>query len=254
MNGRIIGIIIILVLLIILVVAVTVICLRIRDKVQQFSRSVFGTGSVVEGFKRQELEYAGKPKSVSGATSLYLPQITRDFPEFHSEEMKERAESVLTSFLQGITEENSNILSESTRELKDSLEMKIRALRNEGGHERYERIKIHRTEINKYRKEKGRCSVVYQSAVGCIHYVEKDGRMIRGKKDMMSQYRYNVEVCYIQDRDLAENSGDSGYALNCPNCGGPLTSLGSTTCPYCDSPVVGFNIHTWQFTSVEAVK
>lgn len=254
MNGRIIGTIIILVLLIILVVAVVVICLRIRDRVQRFSRTVLGTGSIVEGIKRQELEYAGKPKSVSGATSLYLPQITRDFPEFHCEEMKERAESVLTSFLQGITEENSSLLSEGTRELEDSLKMHIRALRNEGSQERYERIKIHRTEIHKYRKEKGRCSVVYQSAVGCIHYVEKEGKVIRGKKDIMTQYRYNVEVCYIQDRALAENSCDSGYALNCPNCGGPLTSLGATTCPYCDSPVVGFNIHTWQFTSVEAVK
>lgn len=254
MNFNIIGTIVILALVLILVIAGVIIGISIRNKVRKFSREVFGTDSIVQGFQQQEVEYASKPKSVSGATSLYLPQIMRDFPQFHSEEMKERAESVLLSFLQGITEENCNILSEGTRELKDALEMKIRANRNEGSHERYERIKIHRTEINKYRKEKGRCSVVYQSAVGCIHYVEKDGRVIRGRKEMQTQHRYNVEVCYIQDRDLAEESNDSGYALNCPNCGGPLTSLGATTCPYCDSPVVGFNIHTWQFTGVDAVK
>ncbi len=254
MSGNIIGVIIILVLIIVLVVAGIIIVKKVQRKVQQFSRTVFGTDSVAEGLRRQEAEYASTPKSVSGATSLYLPQIMRDFPEFHSEEMKERAESVLLSFLQGITEENYKILSEGTRELEESLEMKIRALRSEGSHERFERIKIHRTEIHKYRKEKGRCSIVYQSAVGCVHYVENDGKVIRGKKDMMTQHRYNVEVCYIQDRDVVEAATDTGYALNCPNCGAPLTSLGATTCPYCDSPVVGYNIHTWQFTGVDALK
>ena len=254
MSGNLIGIIIILVLIIILVAVGIVMIKKAQQKVRQFSRTVFGTDSIAEGLKKQEAEYASTPKSVSGATSLYLPQIMRDFPQFHSEEMKERAESVLLSYLQGITEENATLLSEGTRELKESLEMKIRALRSEGSRERFERIKIHRTEIHKYRKENGRCSVVYQSAVGCVHYVEKDGRVIRGKKDMLTQHRYNVEVCYIQDRDVVENVTDTGHALNCPNCGAPLTSLGATTCPYCDSPVVGYNIHTWQFTGVDALK
>ncbi len=254
MNGNIIGIIIILVLIVGLVIAGVVFVRRVQQKVRQFSRSMFGTDSVAEGLRKQEAEYAGTPKSVSGATSLYLPQIMRDFPEFHAEEMKERAESVLLSYMQGVTESNYKLLSEGTRELEEELKMKIRALQNEGCKERFERIKIHRTEIHKYRKEKGRCSIVYQSAVGCVHYVEKDGKVVRGKKEMLTQHRYNVEVCYIQDRDMIEDSTDTGYALNCPNCGAPLTSLGATTCPYCDSPVVAYNIHTWNFTGVDALK
>ena len=254
MNGNIIGIIIILVLIVGLVIAGVVFVRRVQQKVRQFSRSMFGTDSVAEGLRKQEAEYAGTPKSVSGATSLYLPQIMRDFPEFHAEEMKERAESVLLSYMQGVTESNYKLLSEGTRELEEELKMKIRALQNEGCKERFERIKIHRTEIHKYRKEKGRCSIVYQSTVGCVHYVEKDGKVVRGKKEMLTQHRYNVEVCYIQDRDMIEDSTDTGYALNCPNCGAPLTSLGATTCPYCDSPVVAYNIHTWNFTGVDALK
>ena len=254
MNGNIIGIIIILVLIVGLVIAGVVFVRRVQQKVRQFSRSMFGTDSVAEGLRKQEAEYASTPKSVSGATSLYLPQIMRDFPECHAEDMKERAESVLLSYMQGVTESNYKLLSEGTRELEEELKMKIRALQNEGCKERFERIKIHRTEIHKYRKEKGRCSIVYQSAVGCVHYVEKDGKVVRGKKEMLTQHRYNVEVCYIQDRDMIEDSTDTGYALNCPNCGAPLTSLGATTCPYCDSPVVAYNIHTWNFTSVDALK
>ncbi len=254
MDARMIGSIVILVLLLVVVGAVIGIILYIRSKVREFSQNVFGTENVMEGFKKQELEYASKPKSVSGATGLYLPQITRDFPEFHADEMRNRAEQVLTSFLQGIDTQRSNLLTEGTRELKDKLEMKIVALRDEGCQEHFERIKIHRTEINRYSKEKGRCRIVYQSAVGCIHYVEKNGKVIRGKKDVPTQHRYNIELCYIQDRDLVENSEDKGYALVCPNCGGPLKSLGAKVCPYCDSPVVEFNIHTWEFTDVEVLK
>ncbi len=258
MDSNMIGIIVILVLLIILVAAIAGIIFYIRKKVREFSRTFSRTFSqantIVKEIKKQELDYAVTPKSVSGATSLYLPQIMRDFPEFHAEEMKERAELVLTSYLQSIDEGNSNLLSEGTKELKDQLAMKIRGLRNIGNEEHFEQIQVHKTEIFKYRKEKGRCSIVYQSAVGCFHYTLRDGKIIKGYKDRKSQYRYNVEVCYIQDRDVAENAGSSGFALNCPNCGAPLTSLGAKICPYCDSPVVEFNIHTWNFTDVESVK
>lgn len=254
MNGNIIGIIVILVLLLVLVISVYSGYRYVRERVRKFSRSVFGTDSLTEGIQKQELEYANTPKSVSGATNLYLQQIMRDFPDFHSEEMKERAELVLTTFLQGVDEENCKILSEGTRELKEKLEMKIRALKNDDSHECFERIKIHKTAINNYRKEKGRCSIVYQSAVGCIHYVEKNGKVIRGYKDRLSQHRYNVEVCYIQDRDLVTDSDDAGFSLICPHCGGAITSLGRTVCPYCDSEVIAYNIHAWSFTNVEAVK
>ncbi len=254
MDAKMIGIIVILVLLLILVGAVAAIIFYIRKKVQQLSRTLFRTNSIVQGIKKQELEFASTPKSVSGATSLYLPQIMRDFPEFHSEEMKERAELVLTTYLQSIDESNGSLLSEGTRELKDQLAMKIRGLRNQGYDEHFEQIQIHKTEINKYRKEKGRCSVVYQSAVSCVHYVMRDGKIINGYRERKSQFRYNVEVCYIQDREVAEQTKEGGMALNCPNCGAPLTSLGAKICPYCDSPVVEFNIHTWNFTDVEVVK
>ncbi len=96
--------------------------------------------------------------------------------------------------------------------------------------------------------------MVFQSAVGYIHYAEKDGRTVSGRKDLTEQSKYNVELIYIQDRDTVENMGGSGLGLNCPNCGAPLPGLGAKTCPYCDTPVVEFNIRTWGFSSVKEVK
>ena len=85
---------------------------RVSRTVQSYSRMIFGTNNPVEGMKKVELENANTPKSVSSDTNLYLPQIMRDFPEFHYDEMKTRAENVLTSYLRGIDGMNASLLEE----------------------------------------------------------------------------------------------------------------------------------------------
>lgn len=93
-----------------------------------------------------EQEYASTPKSVSAMTSLYLPKIKKDFPEFQYDEMKVRAENALTSYLMAVDRLNAGALKEGNRELKDRLEMRIEMLKAAGNKERFGSIKIHRTE------------------------------------------------------------------------------------------------------------
>lgn len=226
----------------------------LRYKVRMFSRMAFGTDSVLEGFQKIEKESEITPKSVSAATSLYLPRILKDFPEFHYEEMKNRAENVLTGFLQAIDTGSMTPLREGTTgELREKLRMRIEALKNENAEEHFREITVHRTEIKTYRKIKGRCSIIFQSAVQYHHYKERDGRVIQGSADRLEQTRYQVEMIYIQDRDVAENAKDAGLAMNCPNCGAPLPGLGAKKCLYCDTPVVEFSIKIWNFSDVEKV-
>lgn len=251
LKAGIIGIIIILILLLVLVGVVYAGYRYISRKLNGYARMLFGTNTITEGLHKTEMEYAATPKSVASATGLYLPGIMKDFPEFHLDEMRERSDNVLRSYLRSIDEDNAALLTEGTNELKNKLEMKIEMLRNEGCREHFERIKLHRTEIYKYRKDKGRCSIVFQTAAEHVHYVDRDGQLRSGRKDRLEQAKYNVEVSYIQDRDMVEDLGDSGKALNCPNCGAPLPSLGAKKCAYCDSPVVEFNIRTWNFSDVE---
>lgn len=224
----------------------------IRYKVKMFSRLAFGTDSVLEGFQKIEKEAEITPKSVSAATSLYLPRIMRDFPEFHYDEMKNRAENVLTGYLQGIDAKNVAALTEgTTSELREKLRMRIEALRSENAAEHFRNIAIHRTEIKAYRKIKGRCSIIFQSSVQYNHYKERDGKVVQGSADRLEQSRYQVEMIYIQDRDVVENQPDAGLAMNCPNCGAPLPKLGAKKCLYCDTPVVEFSIKIWNFSDVE---
>jgi len=250
-NGKLIAIIVILVLLLVLVGVIYYAYVKIRNKVRRFSRQVFGTSDIMDGIKSMEMEQSITPKSVSAATSLYLPQITKDFPDFHYGEMKTRAENVLISYLRSVDAMNAGLLTEGTTELKDSLSMRIEALRRMGQKEHFQNIKVHRTEISQYRKAKGRCSVVMQSAVEYVHYVEKGGSIQKGRNDIREQSKYDIEVIYIQDRDFIENHDDAGLAMNCPNCGAPLKKLGAKQCDYCDSPIVEFNIRTWNFAAVK---
>ncbi|MBO4981896.1 MAG: zinc ribbon domain-containing protein [Lachnospiraceae bacterium] len=254
MKGILIAIIIILLLLLVLAGIIYYAYTRIREKVRQFSTVMLGNASITEGIKQRDLEVANTPRSVGSATGLYLPQIMKDFPEFHYDEMKTRAENVLMSYLRCIDGGSAASLTEGTNELRDKLKMRIQMLKSQGQREHFESIRIHRTEIREYRKTKGRCSIVFQSAVQYIHYVEKDGQILRGRKDLTDQSKYNVEVIYIQDPDLVENIKDAGLAMNCPNCGAPLPGLGAKKCEYCDSPVLEINIRTWNFSSVKEAR
>lgn len=254
MNANLIGVIVVLVLILVIIGIAYYAYSKISRKVRDFSRLAFGTDSVMQGLRNLEMEEQTTPKSVSSATSLYLPNIMKDFPEFHYDEMKTRAENVLTSYLRSIDEENAEILSEGTSELKDQLKLRIQMLKDEGKKEHFDLIKIHRTEINRYRKEKGRCSIVFQSAVGYVHYIEEKGKTVSKDAKRLTQTRYNTEVIYIQDQEFVENISDAGLAMNCPNCGGPLKHLGAKICPYCDSPVAEINIRVWNFSKVQEAK
>lgn len=246
------GMIIVLVLLLILAAVIYIAYRNISRKVRGYSKMIFGTESVGQGLSQMQAEYAETPKSVSSATGLYLPRIVRDFPEFHYDEMKERAENVLVSYLRGIDGQNAALLTEGTSELKEKLSMHISMLKAQNIREHYEGIRVHRTEIHQYRKEKGRCSVIFQSAVEYRHYSEQQGKILAGRSDLKSQAKYNIRMIYVQDRDVIGATKDAALGLNCPNCGAPLSSLGAKICAYCDTPLVEFNIRIWNFSDVES--
>lgn len=225
---------------------------NIRERVRQFTRMAFGSDTIRGSFENMDREEEVTHKSVSAATKLYLPQILRDFPEFHYDEMRNRAENVLTGFLSGIDEKNPARLPEgATSELREKLQLRISGLDNEGAQEHFRNIRIHRTEIKTYRKIRGRCSIIFQSAVQYNYFKERGGEVTEGAEDRIRQSRYDVEMIYIQDRELVENQADSGLAMNCPNCGAPLPKLGAKKCLYCDTLVEEFNIKIWHFSDVE---
>lgn len=253
MNKNIVGLIVVLVLSLVLAVVCYVTYRTIRRKIRRFLGGDISMRMIQEGMGMLQQEYNSTPKSVSGATSLCLPRITRDFPDFHYEEMKERAENVLISYLRSIDALNHAFLTEGTAELRSKLQMQIDSMRSSGSRKNYKEIRVHRTEISRYNKTSAKCGVTFQSAVEYLYSEDADGKITRGSKEVKTQSKYDVEVIYIQDRELINDTADQALGVNCPNCGAPLSGVGAKRCIYCDTPVVEFNIRTWNFSDVEEI-
>ncbi len=217
--------------------------LIIRRRIKRFSRCAFGTSSLAEGVERQAKLLAETPKSVSGMTRIFVPQIQRDFPEFDLEKFKNRAENTLTAMLLSVQEEKLPDSLAVSPELRKQAKSRIEGNRASGIREHYLNIKIHRTEVADYRKRQGTCTIVFQSAVEHIHYKEKNGSVISGRKDLKEQTKYNVELMYIQDASAAGLSSAVGTV--CPQCGAPVTALGSMRCEYCGTKVTPVQDRVW---------
>ena len=247
----IVGMIIILVLVLVIFGWIYFFVRKAKRAVESFSREAFGTSDIMQGFKQVEQEYSLTPKSVSAMTSLYLPKIKKDFPEFHYDEMKVRAENVLTSYLLAVDRMSVGVLKEGNQELKDKLSMRIEMLKGSGEREHFGSIKLHRTEITDYKKRNGTCIITFQTSLQYYHTrKDENGRILEGREDMLTQSKYNTDVIYIQDRELVEDERDLSLGLNCPNCGAPIAGLGSKVCEYCGTPIVELNIYAWSFSNI----
>lgn len=253
MNSTLILILIILILTLIVIGCIYYGIYQLKKKVRQFSRQAFGTDSLKEGFEQIEKEYEITPKSVSAMTSVCLPRIKRDFPDFSYDEMKAKANNVLTSYLLGLSTLSAAALTEGNSELKNKLQNEIQIWKSKDKAPHFDSIKIHRTEISNYTKRAGRCIITFQSSVQYHQYVtDHEGHVVSGNKDALFQSKYDTDLVYIQDRKLLEDAhlGNDSLGVNCPNCGAPITNLGAKYCEFCGTGVVEINIHAWQFDDV----
>lgn len=216
-------------------------------KVRSFLSPVI---TVARQIDAQEIEYETSPKSVNAMTSVYLPTIERDFPQFNYFEFRDKAENMMKSaFLAISTEDDTRLINAST-DLRSQIQLRISANRDNHQKETFSDIKIHRTEIKHYRKSSGTCIITLQSSVGYYHYTtDGTGEVIKGSRDHMEQSRYDIELLYIQDVSKTQ-IGATMMSNNCPNCGAPITALGVKACPYCGSGVEDINIRSWSINKL----
>lgn len=201
----------------------------------------------------QLAEIEENPKSVSAMTSVYLPRIQQDFPEFNYEEFKNKAELMLISAFNAISENNidalKNASSDLTQQVKNIINVNLDGRQNEI----FKDVKIHKTEIRNYVKNNGTCVITLQSAVGYHHFLKsQSGQIIKGSDSHMQQTRYDIELLYVQDVERV--GGDvSAVGAVCPNCGAPVKALGDKQCPYCGGALEILNIKTWSINAFREV-
>ena len=132
-SGVPVGLIVTLVLIAAAAIAIAVAVYKIKHGIRQISRNMFGTDSFVQGINNQKREMSETPRSLQAMTSLCLPRIQRDFPEFDYDDYKQKSETVLRSYMNSIEEKNPKLLyGECSTALKDSVKSIITDLSNRG--------------------------------------------------------------------------------------------------------------------------
>lgn len=237
-----------LVILAVLVAAAWALYLVIRRRLRLFSRAAFGTNSLHEGLERNVRELAETPKSVSAMTRIYLPQIQQDFPELSVDELKRKSENLLVSCFLAVTGESPEMLTAASPDLREQVRVWVENNRAQGIRERFEAVRIHQTEITRYKREASYCALIFQSSIEYLYGKQKSGGSAPELKKI--QTRYNQEWMYVQDVSKLP-SYVRVLALNCPNCGAPVTGLGEKVCSYCGSAVLPVNTRVWTLNKIE---
>ena len=236
-------------LLVVVIVVVLVIIYKVKEFLRRTSNTLFGTDSIADGINMQADELSTQPRSVDAMTKVYLPLIMKDFKEFNWMQFKQLSENMLRSAFMAKGSRDISLLTNASVDLNKQIALDIEAQLNKNEFEHYDDMKIHQTEITNYQKKDGACFIILQTAFEYYKYVTKNDEIILGSKTRRVQEKYNIELVYIQNHEIAQQHGYDGgmVGLKCPNCGGPVTNLGDKICSYCGTSVQEINIHVWNF-------
>lgn len=219
----------------------------IRNRVRQVA-------DIISTVKNAQLDLlAEKPRSVSGMTSIYLPQIERDFPGFNYPVLRQKAENTLRELLLSLDSGRAAELDDASPELREQVRLRIEDNHAAGREEHYRDIILHQTEIARYEKREGRCIITLQSAVGYRYYVLEGDRVTDGTRERDTQTKYNLELHYVQDVSQLAESFSTAIGVTCPNCGAPVSALGDKKCAYCGSGIIPVEDRVWKINRYERI-
>lgn len=224
------------------------ITLEIRTYLSAFSKILFGRGTLLSAVEAAKELEADTPASVSAMTSVYLPRILKDFPELNYEEMKNKSETMLTAFFKSIDRESIDKDKITNGNLQDIIKHRIESNKSGDKKEAFREIIVHRTEIKDYISKGSFCRITLQSAVEYMYSENVNTTPVN-----KCQTKWNQEWLYIQNPDKLPESikNYDGVGLVCPNCGGPIKSLGARNCEYCGSAVVPINMRVWELHEIK---
>lgn len=165
-----------------------------------------------------EEKYNSTPKSITKGESIFLPQITRKYPNFDAKELEMIVRNTVRGIYtgQGLNEEYT--ISPEVLNLTNNQEPL-------GSH-----MTLHDIGMSKYHSTGKKFKTIeYQVAF------EASGK----------QYKVEVEMALSFDKNISH--------LRCKNCGGPLDAS-LCSCEYCKSQITVNTVYLWTVNKVNGNK
>lgn len=196
---------------------------RIRSFLDKFGFAGMNIKEVIDEAKIEDQEV---PKSLSSMDSIYLEQIKKDFPDININELKRQAEQLILDVYSGVQKKDSSAFHGKIKSFVDSM---IGDYTNKDVS--FSDMKIHNTVVSNYKKEGGVATIYFGTSYQ--YYLNVDGKSVK------TQDRAKTEFIYVYDIHEVE-AEKKVLGIHCPNCGGPITTLGQKSCSYCGQAILEF--------------
>lgn len=204
--------------------------LAARSKIRELSRLLFGTANFIKGLKSLEEDNYNTPISVSGGTTLYLPRIKKDFPDFEFNVISKKVEQFFHIYFEAL--EKQSILSlqkiENTEAVESKIQFEIDDLITLEERVNIDKIKFNGISIWNYVKSKEVATINFQVSLGYKYIKESPKKRESG----VDQVKYSLDMSYLFEDYSKEN-----FALTCQSCGGPIKDT-QTFCEFCGAGLV----------------
>lgn len=192
-------------------------------------------------------EDSTRPRSISGMTSLLLPNIRKDFPDFNEQELYNKTENALRQVFSAI--ENKNIEEVSSLPLLyGNVQKVIEDYTTSNISERYDDIHFHKFAIYQYEKKNGMATITVSVSLEYYYQKKKEEKVLRDFTKYRKQTKYQCKFIYVYDEAKVDKSAKV-LAINCPNCGAAIRALGHKCCDYCGTIVKEVNLKSWECSS-----
>ena len=166
------------------------------------------------------------PRSTGGMTSLLLPKIQKDFPDFHPEDADTDIETFLLEYLHIRYAGQSGF-----RKARISKRVALNLEKEPKGS--LKNIQFHNTAVYHYQKTRNSATIRYRCSAG----FDLNGE----RQEKLYEIEYTLQ--------LRDECAEAAY-LKCSNCGAPLTEE-DEICPYCGIRFVRDTIVHWVVTGVK---
>lgn len=227
-------------IIIIIGIIILVIYTKLKKKVNSLGLSESELISMIKDGKNDAIT---RHKSISGMSSLLLPRIIKDFPNFSETELYRKVETSILAIMSSL--ENGYVQNKfELNIIKSNLELKINDLKNSKTKVNFNNIIFHKHAIKDYKKSDGVLIITVASSLEYFYKEEKNGKVIEEYKDYKKQTAYTTKFIYVYDPEKYSSS-KSLVGIHCPNCGSPVKELANKHCSYCGSGLEDINLKSW---------